>query len=223
MPVRYTPLVNGEYYHIFNRGISHQLTYMQKKDYERFLLCLSYYLYRNTPYKLARLLQLPLDERNNILNALKKENDRNITICSYALMPNHFHLLVRQEKENGISETLKHISDAYTRYFNTKYKRYGPLYQGAFKAARIETDEQFLHVSRYIHLNPLVNYVVKESQFLSYTWSSLPYFISGKQIMVDAKPILAHFQSRQAYLTFVLDQADYGRELAKIKHLTLEK
>ncbi len=223
MPSRTVPLVNGEYYHVFNRGVAYLPTYKRIRDYERFVFSLSYYQHINIPCKISRLLQLPADDREQILVNLEQENDRIIKIISYALMPNHFHLLVRQEKDKGISSSIKHLTDSYTRYFNTKYERVGPLYQGAFKAVRIETDEQLIHVSRYIHLNPLVSYVVNEKEFLSYPWSSMKQYMNPSSSIVYPDPVLAHFKSTDDYLTFVLDQADYGKELEKIKHLTIEK
>jgi putative transposase len=139
-------------------------------------------------------------------------------------MPNHFHLLLRQEAEGGISSFMKHLTDSYTRYFNTKYNRVGPLYQGAFKAVRIETDEQLLHVSRYIHLNPLVSLLVNEKDFLDYPWSSMQYYRGKDETLnrVTMKPILEHFKSANDYIKFVLDQADYGKALEKIKHMIFE-
>ncbi|KKQ34050.1 MAG: hypothetical protein US51_C0054G0003 [Microgenomates group bacterium GW2011_GWA2_37_6] len=137
-------------------------------------------------------------------------------------MPNHFHILVQQITNGGISKFLKLITDSYTRYFNTKSERVGPLFQGAFKAVRIENDDQLIHVSRYIHLNPLVSYVVREKDFLEYPWSSLRNYISGDFQFVNPEIVLANFKSPQDYLRFVMDQKDYGKELEKIKHLTLE-
>ena len=74
-------------------------------------------------------------------------------IICYCLMPNHLHLLLRQLMDGGISKFMSNFANSYTRYFNTKSKRKGPVFEGKFKAKRIETDEQLLHLSRHIHLN----------------------------------------------------------------------
>lgn len=219
MPVRVTPLVNGEYYHIFNRGVARMPTYSKKKDYERFITCLDFYRHNNLPCKLSRLLQLPKEMQEEIHTTFEKEHNHGVTLISYSLMPNHFHLLLRQETDKGISTFMTHVINSYTRYFNTKYNRVGPVYQGVFKAVRIETDEQLLHVSRYIHLNPLVSLIVTEKEFLTYRWSSLQAYLQKDFSLVDSTPVLDHFSSAQDYLQFVLDQADYGKELEKIKHL----
>lgn len=222
MPSRALPLVTGEYYHIFNRGVAYQPIYASGKDYDRFLLCLSYYRFRNLPFKLSRLLQIEKVQREQVELILETKNDKLVEITSFCLMPNHFHLLLQQKSDGGISIFLKHVTDSYTRYFNTKRKRVGPLFQGAFKAVHVETDEQLLHLSRYIHLNPLVSFVVKDEDFLSYRWSSLMMYSQRRKEMISPEPVLGHFKTRNDYIQFVLDQADYGKELEKIKHLQID-
>lgn len=222
MPYRVTPLVNEEYYHVYNRGAASQPTYSSKKDYERFFLALTYYRF-DVPFKLSHLLQIPQSDRKNVISGLEKSGHKDVDIAAFALMPNHFHILLQQKAGGGISRFMKKITDSYTRYFNTKHERVGSLFQGAFKTVHIETDEQLVHLSRYIHLNPLVSFIVRDEDFFSYPWSSLKYYVGGGASLVNTKPVLAHFKNAQEYLKFVLDQADYGKKLERIKHLTLEK
>lgn len=136
-------------------------------------------------------------------------------------MPNHFHLLLRQLEEGGIQEFANKISNSYTKYFNTKYKRVGPLFQGAFKAVSVETDEQLTHLSRYIHLNPYVSNLT--DQLTTFTHSSYPEFIglSNKQLCTT-EPILSFFKDKNSYKKFVTDHQDYALRLAEIKHLLLD-
>lgn len=223
MPLRIVPLVNGEYYHVYNRGVALQPIYSSKRDYERFLLCISYYRFNNLPFKLSRLLQIPKDERESTMVGLEKTNDKTVELIAFCLMPNHFHILIKQISEGGISKFMKQITDSYTRYFNTKNERVGPLFQGAFKAVRVENNDQLIHLSRYIHLNPLVSYVVRESDFLDYPWSSLKNYLNVDFGLVNPKIVLDNFKTPKDYLKFVMDQADYGKKLEDIKHLTLEK
>ncbi len=223
MPLRITPLVNGEYYHVYNRGVALQPIYFTKKAHERFLLCLSYYRFNNLPFKLSRLLQISADEREKTIKELEKLNDKVVELIAFCLMPNHFHILIKQVSEGGTSKFMKQITDSYTKYFNTKNERIGPLFQGAFKAVRIENDEQLIHLSRYIHLNPLVSYLVRESDFRDYPWSSLRHYLDGDYSLVNPKIVLDSFKTPKAYLKFVLNQADYGKKLEGIKHLIIEK
>lgn len=222
MPIRVTPLVNGQHYHVYNRGVASQPTFSNQKDYERFLLCLSYYRFKDLQLRLSKLLQVHKDEREKILSNLKTADDKTVDLIAFCLMPNHFHLLLKQISDGGISKFMKQITDGYTRYFNTKHQRVGPLFQGAFKAVRVETDEQLLHLSRYIHLNPLVSLVVRDEYFINYPRSSLKSYLNGKSDEVNPTPILTHFKSPKDYLKFVMDQVSYGKELERIKHLTLE-
>ncbi len=223
MPDIRVPLVNGEYYHIFNRGVAHQPIFLRQRDYEQSMLALAYYRFKDPPIRLSRLKELGRERQQEILTQLTTRNETLIRIISFVFMPNHFHFLLQQATENGISKFVSQFSNSCTKYFNMKYQRIGPLLQGVFKAVRIETDEQLLHVSRYIHLNPLVSFVVKDDDFLSYPWSSLEEYLRGKSNLVFLDPVLSHFSSPEDYKTFVLDQADYGKKLEQIKHLLLEQ
>lgn len=214
------PLVIGEYYHILNRGVARQPVFFGKRSYERFLVTLSYYRDLDPPIKLSRFLKLPQAARQS---SLKKHKEKLVELISFVLMPNHFHLLLKQTADDGISTFLSKLTNSYTRYLNTKQKRIGPLFQGVFKAVHLETEEQLLHLSRYIHLNSLVSFVVREKDFLTYPWSSLPDYLKGRSELVDLNPVFSRFSSPNAYQKFVLDHADYAKKLEQIKHLTLEK
>ena len=117
------------------------------------------------------------------------------------------------------------MQNSYTKYFNLKRKQTGSIFQGHFKAVRVETDEQLVHLSRYIHLNPYSSFVVKSIEKLeTYPWSSLPdYLGETKYSFLNKKPVLDFFKNNKAYQKFVFDQADYQKNLEKIKHLTWEK
>jgi len=145
-------------------------------------------------------------------------------VVAWCLMPNHFHLLLKQTKNAGIENFLQRVAGSCSHYFNTKYKRKGPLFEGRFQAIRIESDEQLLHLSRYIHLNPYSGYVVKTlRQLEDYPYSSFPEYIEKKEVEVCNKDIiLEEFDTPKSYKKFVFDQADYQRSLERIKHQTLE-
>lgn len=222
MPYRMTPLVMGEYYHIYNRGVARQPTFLSKKDHERFIICLHYYSFENVPFRLSKFLQLPKEDRDKWIKELELKNNIAVEIIAFCLMPNHFHLLLKQVSDKGISTFMKKVTDAYTRYFNKRHGRVGSVFQGAFKAVHISHEEQLLHLSRYIHLNPLVSIVVREEDFRGYPWSSLKSYLGENYSFINSKIILDFFKSKEKYLEFVMDQADYGKQLEKIKHLILE-
>lgn len=221
MSDRRVPLVNGEFYHIYNRGVARQPTFLTQYDYEQALLALSYYRFVNPPIRLSRFKELPTEQRDYIFEKLQK-TEKHIEIVSFVFMPNHFHFLLKQTTENGISIFLSKFTNSYTKYFNTKRNRVGPMLQGVFKSVHIESDEQLIHVSRYIHLNPVASVFIKETELLSYPWSSLPDYLKRKSSLVYMEPVLDHFPSSNEYKNFVLDRADYAKRLEQIKHLTLE-
>ena len=171
-------------------------------------------------------MTLSQDEKQQLFNKLQESRNFWAEIIAYCLMPNHFHFLLKQLKENGISIFLRNFTDSYTRYFNTKQERNGPIFQGRFKAVRIETDEQLLHVGRYIHLNPHTSYVVKTLKDLeNYPYSSLPEYLgdsSLKHEICNKEIMLGYFKNPTLYKQFVFEQADYQRTLGNIKHLLLE-
>lgn len=138
-------------------------------------------------------------------------------------MPNHFHFLLKQLQDNGISIFISKFSNSYAKYFNTKHERVGPLFQGRFKAIHIENDEQLIHVSRYIHLNPVVSSLINTEALESYLWSSYPKYLDLAMLdFVDKEMVMSFFKSEVKYKNFVLDQIDYGKKLEQIKHLILE-
>ncbi|OGY08185.1 MAG: hypothetical protein A2700_00300 [Candidatus Blackburnbacteria bacterium RIFCSPHIGHO2_01_FULL_44_64] len=221
MPTRIIPLGTGEFYHVFNRGIAKQPVFLDKRDYRQMILGLSYYRFAVPPIRLSFFKTLPLDQKSYLWKELQTRNEKLVEIVAFALMPNHFHLLLRQEAENGISTFMRRLANSYTRFFNTKDGRKGPIFQGVFKAVHVSTTEQLMHVSRYIHVNPVVSYVIKESEMFSYPWTSLPEFL-GDPSMAMPEPVLSLFSSKDDYKDFVLDQVDYGKRLEEIKHLVFE-
>lgn len=213
MGSRKTPLANGEFYHIFNRGVAKMQIFNIFYDYNRFMKTFLYYSIAGPKPKFSIFAPT-----TTILDTSKKIVD----IICYCIMPNHFHFLLQQKKEGGITEFISKLSNSYTKYFNTKNKRVGPILQGDFRAVHIETNEQLLHLTRYIHLNPLVSYLVKDLN--DYRWSSYHEYISDNNDddICIKEVVLNQFPSLDVYRQFVLDQEDYGKKLEIIKHQLLD-
>jgi len=224
MPRRLTPLVNGEIYHIYNRGIDHRTTFLTPSDYKRAIFTLKYYQYKNIPGRLSYLNKYPFEQRSKILLDIYREGSKLSEIVAYVLMANHFHLVVRQVEDGGIRKLVGNFQNSYTKYFNTKNKRDGALFLDQFKAVRVETEEQFKHVVRYIHLNPFSSYVVKnEKELIEYLWSSFPEYLGlEKDGFCDKKMVLGMYKNIESYKKFCLDQADYQRGLESVKHLLMD-
>jgi|SRR3989344_5372708 len=188
------PFVNGSYYHIYNRGVEKRKTFLGKKDYLRFLETLNFYRVSPQPMKLS-------DFRRGVVKYKKIDNQiQTIKIFCYCLMPNHFHLLIQQMADKGISDFMRKVTDSYTRYFNTKYERVGSLFQGSFKAKLIENDEYLLQLSKYIHRNsfPLVEWEGKV-----YPYSSYGYYLKAEpHPFCDINLILSSFSKNNPILNY---------------------
>lgn len=213
MPARMTPLVNGQFYHIYNRGVEKRRIFDNQRTYSRFLQCLDYYQLTGPKPKFSNFIKYKVFE--------PKRDNKIVDIICYCLMPNHFHFLLKQLKDGGISEFVSKAANSYTKYYNLKFDRVGPLLQGQFKAVLIENDEQLMHVSRYIHLNPIVSFLVDDLE--KYQWSSYKHYIgkTGSSICVTNE-ILNLFKSKQGYEKFVLDQVDYAQKLELLKHQLID-
>lgn len=139
----------NEFYHLYNRGVDKRVVFMDTEDYERFVALL-YMANTNIPVHISNYQGLTLIE----LLALER-GETLVDIGAYCLMPNHFHVLVREKVENGISIYMHKVMTGYTMYFNKKYMRTGSLFGGTFKAQHVYREEHLKYLFAYIHLNPI--------------------------------------------------------------------
>lgn len=136
----------GEFYHLYNRGVEKRETFSDINDRERFLRLL--FLANSTePFNFRDVEEKKLADidRGNLL----------VAIGAYCLMPNHFHILVKEITPGGISIFMKKLNTGYSMYFNKRNERVGPLFQGRFKAQHVRRDEHLKYLFAYIHLNPI--------------------------------------------------------------------
>lgn len=185
---------------------------------------MEYYQIKSPPLKLSRFLTLPIEEMKLQEGKLNTGEKKLVAIIAFCFMPNHFHFLLKQLVKGGISRFMSNFQNSFTRYFNTRRERVGPVFLGQFKAVRVENEEQLLHVSRYIHLNPYSSSLVGSIKALEgYPWSSLGEYLCPQEGGTCEKAVvLGAFKSKGEYREFVFDQADYQRKLEAIKHLLFE-
>jgi len=213
MPVRKVPLVTGKFYHVINRGNGGSVVFKEEGDYGKFLEALFYYQNKEPGLKLSHFSRLLLELQREKKKDFMEKKDFWVEIIAYCLMPNHFHLLLKQSSNKGISNFMRLVQNSYSSSFGLKYSHKGSLFEDRFKAIEVSKEEQFLHLSRYIHLNPYSSGLVKSlPDLLRYSYSSLPEYLDVKIERVCQKSmVLNEFKTRVDYKNFVLDQADYQR------------
>lgn len=146
-------LAVGQLYHVFNRGVDKRILFHEVADYRKF--CDSLYLFNDANYRNPGNVPLYNETLLAAYEALEDLRDPFVDILSYCLIPNHFHLMLRQCKDGGISKFLHKLQLGYGHYYNRKYGRTGRLIESTFKAVPIEYDGHLLHLPRYIHMNAL--------------------------------------------------------------------
>ena len=195
-------------YHIYNRGVEKREIYLNPSYYRRFLSVLKHHLNYNYPYS---LLKRSLDgaksakEKQEIFRRMEdKRIEPMVEIISLCLMPNHYHLTLKQLRENGVSIFMHRIGTSYTGYFNIRQERSGRLFETSFKAVRVESEEQLIHLSRYQHINPH-SLDLTPKELVNYSWSSLPAYLGKKEpSFVNPEMVLSAFKDSKSYLDFVL-------------------
>lgn len=207
--------IEDSFYHIYNRGVNKRTIFIDGMDYSIFLSYLKTYLLPKDKEKLFSIIANPSStskekERASQLLLLNNFHKR-IELIAYCLMPNHFHLLIKQAEKNDLEYFMRSLMTRYTKYFNHKHGRIGPLFQGDYKAVLVTTDPQLLHLTCYIHLNPLKlskSRAVSIQEALLNQPSSYPVYLGKiKQEWVKPNFILQNFSSSgfNSYQCFVED------------------
>lgn len=148
MSIRKVSFVSGEYYHVYNRGNSKQRIFHDSQDYLHFITL----LYTCNSENNFRIFLINRSKQDPYL---WERAEQLVSIGAYCLMPNHFHILLTEKKDDGISKFMQKISTAYAMYYNKKYKRTGGLFEGKFKSEHLDTDIYLKYIFSYIHLNPI--------------------------------------------------------------------
>jgi REP element-mobilizing transposase RayT len=184
------------YYHVYARGNSRHRIFLDEHDYITFLNLLERYL-------------SPEEAKNSYGISYPNFYNR-VDLLAYCLMPNHFHLLVYQRQPRDLTSLMQSVMTSYSRYFNTKYKRSGSLFESRYRASLIVDDMYLEHITRYIHLNP--------RSWRDYEYSSLPYYLQRDEVSwVRPERILSLFESPSAYENFVMDYEENKKMLDILK------
>ncbi|MFH1415976.1 MAG: transposase [Elusimicrobiota bacterium] len=207
--MRKTKFQTGNYYHIYNRGVDKRRIFLTDADYLRFI------------DDLARFNKYPPSAKIGG-SASDKQYKNLIEIVCFCLMPNHYHLLIRQSLNGGIIKFMQKLGTGYTMYFNKKINRKGILFESKYKVVEVNNDEQLVHLSRYIHQNPQKllekdEYTQQEIDvFLeNYRWSSNPFYLGNNEFdFLLSKEYLMHYFDNdiEKYKSFMSEAEPPTRE-----------
>lgn len=189
----------NSYYHLYNRGVEKRDIFVDDQDYSVFL----------------GLLKRYLDIKPSV-GRQGREYDwlaNDVELTAFCLMPNHFHLLLYQIEIDAFTKLLRAVCSSYVAYFNDKYDRVGPLFQGNFKAVKVNNNSYLVYLSRYIHRNP--------SNYLDWEWSSLSYWL-GEKSSAWVKPQRLNDMNPYEYHEFIRDEDDYSSSLDEIIEIVFE-
>lgn len=184
------------FYHIYARGVAKQTIFLESSDFIYFQKLFARYLSKST-----------IESK---MGYIYPKFYNQMDLLAYCLMNNHFHILVYQKEAGNIKKLMQSIMTSYSRYFNLKYKRTGPLFESRYKASRIDVRSYLEHISRYIHLNP--------RYWKSYPYSSLKYYLTDQVDWVNTEKILDLFKDKGEYYKFLDDYEEHKMMLKEIKH-----
>ncbi len=200
MATRKTVFAVGETYHVFNRGVDKRDIFMDRFDSERFLRSMIAF---NIKEPVKSLFLAELLEANSAVKPPSGDvpNEPLVEIVAYCLNPNHFHLILRQVSDGGISEFMKRLSGGYTWYFNNKYDRTGSLFQGTFRSVHVDVNEYLLHLSVYVNMNSKVHGLSGlTAEVTRSSWDE--YQGKSRKEICSKDIVLGQFSSSEDYIDF---------------------
>ncbi len=215
MGLRKIKLAQGEIYHILNRGVDKRNIFVDQEDLDRFFKCM---LTFNSTELVGSLYEQSFQKEKTKIKPL-------VNFIAYCILPNHFHFLLEQVEEDGISKFMKRLQGGYSWYFNNKHKRSGSLFQGPFKSKHIDSNEYLLHVSAYVNLNDQQKFSLGDqvAKFGKSSWKEYIQPLGSTQNMCPKKGmILEQFRSRNEYKEFALSSLEDIR-INKDKQKELEE
>lgn len=194
------------YWHIYNRGFEKRLIFKNARDYERFILTIFACRAESTYPDLSRLhsKSISLEAKVALINEFVDGDPEWVDIICFCAMPNHFHLLLFEKAPGGISKFIQRVENGYTKYFNIKYDRTGYLLGSSFHRILVDRNEYLLHLSRYIHRNP-IEILSSVRDLINYPWSSYQDFVIKNRWGKGLSPavVLDQFRNGDEYKNYV--------------------
>ena len=220
MPGRDHLLTTGSIYHVFNKTIDNKQPFLFTDICQKFCDIVVYYRSTQSILRFSQFDKQPKSLKQTILTNILNKKTFRIRILAYCLMPTHYHFLLRQEHANGVSTFISLIQNSFTRFYNLKHDRKGPLFLHRFKSKPIQTESLIKHVSRYIHLNPFSSNLIKDKELLQkYPWSSFHEYFEQLKPISDVDFVLSYFNNNvKSYNSFILNNAEHQRMIEECKY-----
>ncbi|MDO8474477.1 MAG: transposase [bacterium] len=217
----------GFYYHLCNKSNDGKTIFFDERDYARMIFFLLFYQFPTPFFNIGRSVSYFIEHTKfNIAQEaiVQMRSKQQVELNAFAIMPNHFHLLIQEKEKGGISSYLQRLEGGYAKYFNAKYQRGGHVFRGSFRAVPVEKNEQLLYLSAYIHRNPrsLEAWTDKE---ISYPWSSYQDFARENRWkeLLNPNIVLNQFTTQKFYQEFVdTSTAKLKENEIHLSHLFLE-
>lgn len=221
MPSRNDAFGNGGIYHIFDKTIDNILIFSKDKIAYEFINTFLYYRSLFSTYRLSYFKKL--DDRSKELkwNKIMYKKYFKVDILSFCLMPNHYHLLLKQLSTNGIKTYMANILNSITRFYNVINNRKGPVFLTQFKSNKVISEEQLVYVSRYIHTNPYAGSLTDINGIFTYRFSSINAYMENQnnKYKIDTNTILNFFNNkRNKYKGFIIKNADEQKAREWVKY-----
>jgi len=221
MPGRDIRFQNHYLYHIFNKSVEGKHIFNEHRYAKIFLNSAQHYRSLEAQIRYSDFRRLRKDIKDEWREKVSKMDTFKVSIIAYCLMPTHFHFLIEQNQDGAIQKYIADVINSFTRYYNIACKRVGPLFLPRFKAASVTQDNQLIHVSRYIHLNPYSSKIISDKYALtSFQYSSYPHYVTQvDDPLVQNKRVMELFNyDKKRYQKFVLENAQYQQTLEAVKH-----
>jgi hypothetical protein len=217
--MRKMPFANNEFYHVYNRGVDKRKVFLDNFDYSRFLKSIEEF---NCPDPIGSLYEKHLREKKNggSTSTMEVEPPKPLVefIC-YALLPNHYHFILKQIAEKGIEKFMQRLGTGYTMHFNKKYRRTGALFGGRFKSSHI-SPHKLLYLSAYVNCNAEVHGI---STAENWHWCSFPDYIRRRNGQLCSKEvILDQFRSKKDFQDFAKENAKAMKEKKEFEKLLFD-
>ncbi|TSC56183.1 MAG: putative transposase [Parcubacteria group bacterium Greene0714_21] len=212
MAIRKVQFAPEEHYHLCARGVSKQKIFLEERDFIRFLFLILHFQAPVKFFNIGRQVGCFVSSKDSNIKAFNiHEEDiktitsaREVLLEGFAIMKNHFHVFLKEVEQRGTTNYMQRVLTSYAMYFNTKYKRSGHVFEGKFRAVHVESNEQLIYLSAYIHRNPreIARWTGKEHR---YPWSSYQDYIRNNRWgkLLDPSIVLDQFSDPASYRKFV--------------------